>query len=61
MIYRIIIVEVRVISRAEGDGGNSYRDFDNYTFQTEKINMACKTKNKHRWLNMQITELFACK
>ena len=44
VICRIISVEVRVISRGEGEADNSYLDIDNlayhknriYTFQVEK-------------------------
>ena len=69
---KIINVEVRVISQAEGKDDNSYRDIDNFAHQKQtesnncfiidfkpKItNMARKeTKNKPRRPNMQITEL----
>ena len=54
MICRIINVEVRVISRAEGEADNSYRDIDNLAyhrsndcfitdFKLKIINMAHKT------------------
>ena len=36
VICRIINVEVRVISRVEGEADNSYRDIHNFTFQVEK-------------------------
>ena len=32
VICRIINVEVRVISRAEGEADNSYRDIDNFAY-----------------------------
>ena len=61
------------MSSPEVKANNSYRDIDNfayhknqiqqlfyYRFQAEKIDMARKTiKNKHRRLNVQITELSA--
>ena len=32
MIYEMINVEVRVISRAEGESDNSYQDIDNFAY-----------------------------
>ena len=37
VICRIIIVEVRVISRAEGEADNSYRDIDNFAYHKSRI------------------------
>ena len=37
VIYRIINVEVRVISRAEGEADNSYRDIDNFAYHKNRI------------------------
>ena len=34
---RIINVEVRVISRAEGEANNSYRDIDNFAYHKNRI------------------------
>ena len=36
-ICRIINVEVRVISRAEGEPDNSYRDIDNFKYHKNRI------------------------
>ena len=39
MIYEMINVEVRVISRAEGESDNSYQDIDNFAYhKTESDN-----------------------
>ena len=40
MICRIINVEVRVISRAEGEADNSYRDIDNFAGKCTFSNLA---------------------
>ena len=37
VICRIINVEVRVISRAEGEADNSYRDIDNFAYHKNRI------------------------
>ena len=37
VICRIINVEVRVISRAEGEADNSYRDIDNFAYHKNLI------------------------
>ena len=37
VICRIINVEVRVISRAEGEADNSYRDIDNSAYHKNRI------------------------
>ena len=37
VICRIINVEVRVISRAEGKADNSYRDIDNFAYRKNRI------------------------
>ena len=37
VICRIINVEVRVISRAEGEADNSYRDIDNLAYHKNRI------------------------
>ena len=37
VICRIINVEVRVISRAEGEVDNSYRDIDNFAYHKNRI------------------------
>ena len=37
VICRIINVEVRVISRAEGEADNSYRDIDNFAYYKNLI------------------------
>ena len=37
VMCRIINVEVRVISRAEGEADNSYRDIDNFAYQKNRI------------------------
>ena len=37
VICRIINVEVRVISRAEGEAGNSYQDIDNFAYHKNRI------------------------
>ena len=37
VICRIINVEVRVISRAEGEADNSYRDIDNFAYRKNRI------------------------
>ena len=37
VICRIINVEVRVISRAEGEADNSYRDIDNFAYYKNRI------------------------
>ena len=37
MICRIINVEVRVISRDEDEGDNSYRDIDNLAYHKNRI------------------------
>ena len=34
---KIINVEVRVISRAEGKGNNSYRDINNFAYHKNRI------------------------
>ena len=34
---KIINVEVRVISRAEGNDNNSYRDIDNFAYHKNRI------------------------
>ena len=37
VICGIINVEVRVISRAEGEADNSYRDIDNFAYEKNRI------------------------
>ena len=37
VICRIINVEVRVISRAEGEADNSYQDIDNFAYHKNQI------------------------
>ena len=37
VICRIINVEVKVISRAEGEADNSYRDIDNLAYHKNRI------------------------
>ena len=37
VICEIINVEVRVISRAEGEADNSYRDVDNFAYHKNRI------------------------
>ena len=37
VICRIINVEVRVISRAEGEADNSYRDIDNFAYHKNRV------------------------
>ena len=37
VICRIINVEVRIISRAEGEADNSYRDIDNFAYHKNRI------------------------
>ena len=37
VICTIINVEVRVISRAEGEADNSYRDIDNFAYHKNRI------------------------
>ena len=37
VICRIINVEVRVISQAEGEADNSYRDIDNFAYHKNRI------------------------
>ena len=37
VICRIINVEVRVISRAEGEADNCYRDIDNFAYHKNRI------------------------
>ena len=39
VICRIINVEVRVISRAEGEADNSYRDIDNFAYHKNLIQL----------------------
>ena len=37
VICRIINVEVRVISRAEGEDDNSFRDIDNFAYHKNQV------------------------
>ena len=37
VICRIINVEVRVISRAEGEADNSFRDIDNFAYHKNRV------------------------
>ena len=37
VIYRIINVEIKVISPAEGEADNSYRDIDNFAYHKNLI------------------------
>ena len=37
VICRIINVEVRVISRAEGKADNSFRDIDNFAYHKNRV------------------------
>ena len=37
MICRIINVEVRVISRAEGEADNSFQDIDNFAYHKNRV------------------------
>ena len=37
VICRSINVEVKVISRAAGEAGNSHRDIDNFAYQKNRI------------------------
>ena len=37
VICRIMNVEVKVISRAEGEADNSYRDIDNFAYHKNRI------------------------
>ena len=40
MIYEMINVEVRVISRAEGESDNSYQDIDNFAYHKNRTDIA---------------------
>ena len=58
VICRIINAEVRVISRAEGEGDNSYLNIDNFAYHNKHIyiyNIAFLNSERWSWYNSMLT------